>query len=118
MFRNRFHHTHNDFVLLLLLKVDDLLFYSSCIFVFKSINGLSHPVNYFNFTNNANYNLRNMNNLRAPFKRTTQGQSSPSIYCCNNWNSLPENFKNIMSFVTFKRSIKDYILNSYNNSSH
>ena len=50
MFRNRLAHTNDDFYALKLLKVDDINFYCSCLFTFKSLSNLSEPSNYFNYS--------------------------------------------------------------------
>ena len=113
MFRNRLAHTNNDFYSLKLLKIADVNFYSSCLFTFKSLNHISQPSNYFSYVNNNRYNLRNNFNLRQPFSRTLQGQRSPSYYCPKFWNILPVEIKNNDNILSFKKSLKEYLLNNY-----
>ena len=113
MFRSKYSHTHNDFASLKLFKINDINFFSSCMFVYKSINQLTYPINYFNFNDNVFYNLRDNSNLRINFRRTNQGQSSPSFYGCHDWNSLPVEIRQAPTLPSFKKSLKDYILNNY-----
>ena len=113
--RPRFHHTNEDFKNLSILKTTDINIYFSCLFAYKSLNLLTYPFHYFTFSNNPIYNLRNNNNynLRTPFTRSAQGQSSPSYYVCNYWNNLPADIRSKPSVASFKTSLKQYLLSQY-----
>ena len=80
---------------------------------YKSINGLTHPANYFVTAQNSNYNLRSNGNLRPMLFGSTQGQSSPSFYCSHLWNNIPPYIKLKSSISSFKLSLKQYLLNRY-----
>ena len=113
-FRNKYHHTNNDFYILQFLKVKDIIIYFASLFVYKSINNLCYPSNYFHsVAQYQQYPLRNNNNLRPIFTSSSQGQSSPSFYCVTIWNDLPISIKNSPSLSSFKHAIKCYLLNRY-----
>ena len=113
-YRKKYHSTNNDFKELEILKLPDINIYFSQIFVYKTINGLSYPFDYFNFNSSLhNYNLRNINDLRPEFSRSLQGQSSPAIYCCNIWKELPEQIKTKPSVSSFKSALKRFLINQY-----
>ena len=114
MYRSRYYHTNQDFIYLKLLKLSDINFYFSCIFVFKSINDMTYPTDYFHFNENIRYDFRHTNiDLQPPFMRSTQSQSSPAYYCCHYWNSLPLEVRQSPSVFSLKRSLKNKILQSY-----
>ena len=52
MYRNKFYHTNSDFLNLNILKVNEINTYFSGIFVYKSLNNLSFPSNYFSSVDN------------------------------------------------------------------
>ena len=112
-YKSRYAHTHNEFVNLKLLKVSEINKYFSSIFVYKSLNNLAYPLNYFSSSNQYEYNLRNNSNLNLPFVRSNQSQSSPSYYTCNIWNSLPQEIRNKPTLYSFRLSVKRYLLNQY-----
>ena len=106
-FRNRYHHTNDDFYNLKILKLTGTNKYFASIFTYKSLNNLTYPVDYFNTASNTNtYTLRHTNNLRPPLFHSTQSQQSPSYYCCNIWNNLPQEIKTKPSVASFKLFIK------------
>ena len=111
--RSRFYHTNEDFKSLSILKINDINVYFSCIFAYKSLNLITHPFNYFTFPNRQLHNLRYSDNLRIPFTRSTQGQSSPSYYICHYWNRLPPVIRYKPSVASFKFSLKQYLLSQY-----
>ena len=117
MYRGRFDHTNNDFISLNILKLNDINKFVACCFVYKSLNLLSLPEDYFHFVDDLlhGYNLRNLNQLklRMPSVNSLQGKSSPSYYACEFWNSLPLEIKTKPSLYAFKRALKDLIIDSY-----
>ena len=116
LFRNRYSHTNHDFYNLKLLKVPEINKYFSLIFVYRSLNYLIYPIDYFTRITNLNtVNLRNQNQLRPPFASSTQSQSSPQYYCCKLWNELPDSIKNKPSIVSFRFALKHYLLETYLN---
>ena len=116
MFRNRYHHTNNDFYNLGFLKFTEILKYFASIFTYKSLNNIAYPFNYFQTTQQTHQlNLRNSINLRPPFTPSNQGQRSPSVYCYSVWNDIPLEIRNKPSVASFKFVIRQHFLNSYNN---
>ena len=102
------------------MKLVDINKFTACCFVYKSINLLALPINYFHFVDEQQhgYNLRNLNqlSLRLPLVNSLQCQSSPSYYACKFWNSLPIEIKTKPSIYVFKRALKNLIISTYQNS--
>lgn len=111
-FKNRCAHTNIDFLQLNILKFHDIIKYFALVFVYKSLNNISYPVNYFSIFDHT-YNLRTLDNLRTPLIQTTQGQTSISFYGCNLWNELPSVIRNKPSLGSFKRSLKRHLVDQY-----
>ena len=116
MYRDKFYHTNTDFVNLKILKIKEINEYFSGMFVYKSLNNLTFPSNYFFNVNHftSAYNLRNSHNLRPPQAPTLQSQSSPSFYCCHVWNKIPSEIRLKPSVPSFKFALKQYLINKYN----
>ena len=80
---------------------------------------LALPVDYFHLRDNFqhNYNLRNSNqlNLHIEYVGSLQSQTSPSYYASQFWNSLPLEIKSKPSLNSFKKALKDSIIESYRN---
>ena len=51
-------HTNNLFLENNLLKLNEINIYSTCVFILKSLNAMSFPINYFHFNVNNFYNLK------------------------------------------------------------
>ena len=107
------YHTHDLFVELKILKINEINIFNTSVFVFKSLNGLTIPLDYFNNNNNNNFNLRNANTLRPPFVPSNQSQSSPRYYGCIIWNSLPQDILSISNINTFKKKLREHLLSLY-----
>ena len=112
LFRSKTHHTNQDFINLSILKLREINIYFSAIFVFKSLNNLTFPIDYF-ISHQVNYNLRNISDLVPSFSSSTQGQTSPKYYCSLIWNSLPPYIRNKPSVSSFKSALRLYLLNNY-----
>ena len=110
MYRSRYAHTQNDFINLKLLGIDYINKFFSIIFIYKSINNLAYPLNYFTFSNQHNHWLRNCNDLRLTLVGSTQSQSSPSYYTCHIWNNLPQVIRNIPTLNAFRLAVKRHLL--------
>ena len=111
--RNRYYHTNNDFHTLGFLKIKEINTYFASIFVYKSLNRISYPFEYFRYNDNNDYNLRNINNLLAPLVNSDQSQRSPSYYCCDIWNNLPLTIKEKPSVASFKFALKHHLIRMY-----
>ena len=116
MYRNKFYHTNTDFFNLNILKINEINKYFAGIFVYKSLNNLCFPINYFfNVEFHVpTYNLRNLPNLRPPQVHTIQSMTSPSFYCCHIWNNIPLDIRRRLSVPSFKYALKQHLLNIYN----
>ena len=111
-FKNRYDHTNTDFIQLNFLKFHDIINYFSLVFVYKSLNNISYPLNYFEYFNYT-YNLRIQNNLRAPLMRSSQSQTSISFFGCHLWNDLPIRIRNKPSLGSFKHSLRRHLIDQY-----
>ena len=111
-YRDRYHHTNTDFIQLNFLKFYDVLKYFALVFVYKSLNNISCPLNYFEYSTHT-YNLRRQNNLRAPFMRSSQSQTSISFFGCHLWNDLPLEIRNKPSLGSFKHSVRRRLMAQY-----
>ena len=110
MFRSRFEHTNFDFYCLKILKLQDINYFCSCTFVFKSLNNILYPNYYFEYAGeHHNYILRNVTNLdlAIPFVRSSQSQTSPMFYSSHDWNNLPIEIRNRFSISSFKLNLKN-----------
>ena len=116
--RNRHHHTNDDFYNLGILKLKDLNYYHGSIFVYKSLNGLTYPCDYFEIIENTTrYPLRNSLNVRPPLPHSTQSKTSAAFYCCALWNKLPLFIRSKPSVASFKFSIRKYLVDKYSQQS-
>ena len=113
-YRKRYDHTNNDFLNLGFLKLKDINIYFCSIFVYKILNNLAQPLNYFHLVNESNtYNVRNSNNLRPPLVGSSQSQTSPAYYSCLVWNDLPIDIRSRPSIASFKLALKSHLLQKY-----
>ena len=99
-------HTHEYFKSMKILKIDDLHKLRICTYMFKHRNVLSHADIH-------SHNTRNRNDLILPRYNKARSQSSWMYRGILEWNSLPEETKNIRSLTAFKNSIKRTTLNDY-----
>ena len=105
------------------LRLNDLLTYLNCLFVWEKLNSRLPTVfnDYFPRRNACRYNLRSIsnNNLNIPLKRTlTYGTCSITYQCISAWNNLPidlrtdtdlQRSKNSFSNVLFGLLTEKYI---------
>ena len=99
---HRFAHTDPLFKELKLLKLQDILYLQTCIFVHKAINSNRTEDN---FQVTANRNSRKPNDLVLPLCRTSHAQRCITVRGVRHWNNLPEHIKTISSCKTFKNKI-------------
>ena len=114
MYRNKYHHTNQDFYDLKILKLSDINTYFGIIFVFKSINNLTCPANHFVPSQYIQHNLRNSSPLTPRYFSSAQGQTSPSYYCAIIWNKLPPYIRLKPSVGSLKSALKNHLLCQYN----
>ena len=95
-----------------MLKFKDINLYCTSLFVYKSINNHIDS-NMFSLRLNARYNLRQNNLLDIPLMRSNQSQSSILYHGVKVWNNLPSNIREKSTVESFKKSLKDLLLNKY-----
>jgi hypothetical protein len=100
------------------LTIQNLIYFRSCIFVFKSINGFlcSASNNFFQHVIRRTTKSKNLCHLNVP-KYKLQ-------YCCNSlffkrvqlWNSLDLKLQTIKKFKRFKKQLFNHFFNAQNES--
>ena len=116
------------FLKLSFLKVEDIFILQVSKFVHKCINfdiinnfanwfKLNHEVHsHSTRTNYSSSLLDNTNNLSIPFGRTTNyGLKLIKVSGPKLWNSLPLDIRNLKSLSNFKSSLKEHLLEKYDN---
>ena len=111
-FKRKFHHTSPCFKKLSILKLIDVTKYCFALFVYKSLNNHA-PNNFFQYSTNGRYDLRNNNLLRIPLVMSTQSQTSIIYRGAKIWNDTPSNIKDKNSIYSFKRSLKMSLMLNY-----
>ena len=97
----RYDHTHPFLASLKLLKLPDILYLQTCVFVYGALH----------LDRN---NTCNVLTLQLPLCRTSHAQQSIQFRGPKLWNQLPNNLKNIHSRVKFKRDLQNAIVAEYN----
>ena len=99
-------HTSPLFKKYSILKVHDIFIYSVCCRMFNLRN-----VNGFGVNHNVNTRYRDM--PRTSRQRLTMCQKAFSFTGPSEWNSLPDDLRNIEKFSAFKRKLKQYLIDKY-----
>ena len=89
--------------------------YCKCMLVHKCINGLAPDYLLDNFRHTSdvhNYILRNRDQLRLPFARTTKFQGSFLYNGAKTWNNLPKSIRLIKDPTQFKTALANFLNNS------
>lgn len=110
-FKTKYEHTNPLFLNHKLLKLPDIIFLQTCLFVFKSIHVF--PVNTSFEYCNQNINTRRPHDLKMPLCRTVKAQRSVTVRGVRCWNSLPQELKTSISINTFKNKIKSSVYSNY-----
>ena len=106
-------HTAPIFKELHLLKLPDIMFLHTSIFVYKSINGLIPLSNDFHRISHS-INTRGVNEtLRLPQCRTSHAQHSLKYRGSKIWNSIDSTVRQCPSIFSFKRTIKQTLSSDY-----
>ena len=99
-------HTHEYFKTMNILKLEDLHKLKICTYMFKNRNAQTHADIH-------SHNTRNRNDLIIPRYNRARSQTSWMFRGISEWNSLPEETKNIRFINAFKNSIKRSVLDDY-----
>lgn len=111
-FKPKYEHTNNLFNEHKIMKLPDIVFSQTCLFVFKSL--YVFPVKSdFEFPSH-NVNTRRPMDVKTPQCRTVHAQRSVCVRGVRSWNSLPQHIKEINSINLFKTKIKSSVFHSYN----
>ena len=106
-YSHRFEHTRELFTRLNLLTYESINKYCICIFVYRSLNGLTDLPNFFQYNMHFhNLTLRNNFNLRHPQVGSEQSKHAIAYRGCTLWNNLDSNLKSSNSIIAFKRNLK------------
>ena len=107
----RYDHTHPFLTSLKLLKLPDILYLQTCVFVYGALHL---------FPKNCNFHILDRNNtcnvltLQLPLCRTSQAQQSIQFRGPKLWNQLQNYIGNIHSCVKFKQDLQNAIVAEYN----
>ena len=104
-------HTNELFLSSNLLKINDIHLFSLGLYVFKNYN-------IINSERPRPYNTRQANFLTPSYHRLTLTQKSPSYLGPVFWNSLPDQLKSLDSVPAFKRLLKRYLIDLYEDHTH
>ena len=108
-------HTNDTFYKHKLLKLHDINILTCSVFVFKCLNGLAIN-NFFTYQHNARYPSRSTNVLELPFVSSCQSQTHIKCHGVNEYNKLPNEIKGKRTLYSYKNSLKQYLLEKYNNN--
>ena len=100
-----------------ILKVKDICKYQIQKFVYESVNKtcISQFHNYYKCTHNEhNMDTRQENLLYTRIPKTKYGEYSLKHYGADLWNSLNQSIKQKESLLTFKKALRQSIIESYN----
>ena len=110
-YSHRYEHTLDLFARFNLLNYENVNKYCVCLFVYKSLNGITDLPDYFQYNMNVhNLNLRNNHQLRHPQVGSEQSKQAIAYRGCSEWNNLNSNLQSSNSVITFKRNLKNSLL--------
>ena len=92
--------------MLKILRVDDIYRFVLAQYMFRNRGSLAyrHP---------DIYHTRGANLLAPVFQRLSMTQRSVGFAGPQMWNSLPRNIREIESIYSFKRAVREHLLQSY-----
>ena len=102
-------HTNPLFKQYQLLKIHDIYNFQLGTYMFKArARG--------DYTMQTRYSTRRPNNARSTFHRLSSTQHAVSYAGPTFWNSLPPNLKSINSLNAFRKALKQFLLDKYNDN--
>ena len=111
-FKNRYDHTNDIYRDLRVLKLPDILYLQTMIFVHKSIHSI--PVEPGFTLMPTNNTTRRPHNLRVPLCRTSHAQHSIISRGSVIWNDLPGDLAADVHIGSFKKKIANKLFDKYN----
>ena len=97
------------------LPVKDHLRYRDLLIMFKCLNDMAPGYFSTKFSTRSSIHdceTRNMNDLDVPIFKTNSGQRTFKFRATKLWNDLDCKFKDISSFITFKKQLKQNMLSN------
>ena len=89
-----------------ILKLHDIFIYSVCCRMFRLREE-------YGFDGHHNVNTRFRDTPRTSRQRLTMCQKAFSFTGPSEWNSLPDDFRNIERISVFKRKLREYLVSKY-----
>lgn len=108
----KFDHTAPLFKRLQFLQVKDIFHFSLGTYMHREVNK-----GQFSLPHSRNTRQSSRNLAAARFQNLTQTQRSASYIGPTIWNSIPSNIRNIECFTQFKKYLKNYYIDLYEDSS-
>ena len=99
-----------------ILKVKDIYKYQIQKFVYESLSKTCIPQfhNYYRYVNNVHQiNTRQHNHLHRARVKTKYGEHSLKYYGAGLWNTLNRNIKVSETLDTFKKALRQSIIDNY-----
>ena len=99
-----------------ILEVKDIYKYQIQKFVYESLNNtcIIEFHNFYTYTNDIHpLNTRQQNQLHRARIKTKYGEHSLKYYGAGLWNSLRSDIKQSKSLYTFKKALRQSIINNY-----
>ena len=108
----------NMFMELKWLPFPERVKYHSCVMMYKAINNKTPEYISNMFSKSVDIHGRNLRSadrdmLRVPYARTRYYENCFRIDGAKNWNSLPLNIHTTSSIDSIKKSLKEYLHNSF-----
>jgi len=116
IFSNHFPHGVCYFKSAKILTLKDIHKYVVCVYMYKMIR-LNEYISLQDSLElnplNHNYLTRNRNAFILPFPRVESIRINYKYQFINTWNDLPDGLKNLNSLSSFKRKLKNFLIDSY-----
>ena len=105
-------HTNPSFFNNKLLKLPDVHEYFVAIYMYKNLDAFNTNADFHQ------YNTRGREELRSDLCRLKKAQMSIKFVGPKIWNQLPASLKGATSLPTFKRYLKNYLIDKYSDASN
>ena len=110
-FGSKYEHTDPYFRNNCLLKLDDIIVYTTCNFVYNALH--NSPVDIEYSRTHHGIDTRTRHELRLPRCRTSHAQQCVLVRGVRSWNQLSDDAKNANTRNTFKARIKSELIARY-----